>query len=64
VGGLSGLKRGFDDAGDADGDPVLKLEDIFERAVETIGSEMRAVACVEQLRSDAHATTRLADRAL
>ena len=40
--GLGGLQGRFDDAGDADRDLVLKLEHIFERAVETVGPEICA----------------------
>ena len=39
---LGGLQCRLDDAGDADRDLVLKLEDVFERAVEAVGPEMRA----------------------
>ena len=39
---LGRLQCRLDDAGDADRDLVLKLEDVFERAVEAVGPEMRA----------------------
>ena len=39
---LGGLQCRLDDAGDADRDLVLKLEHVFERAVEAVGPEMRA----------------------
>jgi hypothetical protein len=39
---------------------VLKIKDIFERAVEVVGPEMRAVPRVDQLCGDAHAATCLA----
>jgi hypothetical protein len=35
-------KRRLDDTGDARCDVVLKLEDVFEQAVEAVGPEMRA----------------------
>src|SRR6516162_5682301 len=39
---LGGLHSGLDYAGDADGDTVLKLENILQQAVESIGPEIRA----------------------
>jgi hypothetical protein len=42
---------------------VLEVEDIFERAVEPIGPEMRAGERIDQLRGDAHAIARFAHRA-
>ena len=42
---------------------VLKLEDVFERAVEAIGPEMRAGDRIDQLRGDAHPVAALAHRA-
>ena len=51
---LGGLQCRLDDPGDADGHLVLKLEDVFQRAVETVGPEMRAGLRVDQLRGDAH----------
>src|SRR6516162_10120736 len=55
------LHRGLDDAGDARRHFVLKVEDIFKRAVEAVRPEMRAGRRIDQLRRDAHATARLAD---
>ena len=63
TGGLGGLQCRLDDAGDARRHLVLKLEDIFERAVEAVGPEMRAGRRVDQLRGDAHPTAGLAHRA-
>jgi hypothetical protein len=42
VGGLCGLQRWLDNAGDARRHLVLKLEIIFERTVETVWPQMRA----------------------
>jgi len=42
AGGLGGLQRRLDNAGDARRHLVLKLEDIFERTVETVCPQMRA----------------------
>ncbi len=63
TGGLGGLQCRLDHAGDARGHLVLKLEDIFERAVEPIGPQMRAGHRVDQLADNAHATAGLAHRA-
>jgi hypothetical protein len=38
---LGRLQRRLDDAGDADSDLLLQLEHVFERAVETVGPQMR-----------------------
>ena len=61
--GFDSLQRRFDGARDARGHLVLKFENIFERAVEAVGPNMRAADCVDQLRGDSHATARFADRA-
>ena len=53
----------FDDAGDANRHLVLKLEDIFERAVEAVGPEMGAGESFDQLRGDPDAVPRLSHRA-
>src|SRR6516162_11375603 len=45
--GLGCLQCRLDDAGDADRYLVLKLEDIFERAVETVGPEVRPAESVD-----------------
>ena len=37
TGGLGGLQRRLDDTGNARRDLVLKLENLFERAVEVLG---------------------------
>ena len=47
---LGDLQCRLDDAGDADRDPVLQLEDIFERAIEAVGPEMRTGQGIDQLR--------------
>src|SRR5262249_18034806 len=39
---------------------VLELEDVLERAVETVGPQMRAACRIDELRRDAHAVGRLA----
>ena len=39
---LGGLQCRLDHAGDAESDLILKLEHIFDQAVETVGPEMRA----------------------
>src|SRR5215471_2252260 len=52
--GLGNLKRRLDDCGDAGRDLILKVEYIFQRAVEPIGPEMRADFRLDQLPSDAH----------
>src|SRR5215831_5717486 len=51
---LGGLQGRLDDAGNADSDLVLKLEHVFERAVEAIGPEMGAAFGLDQLRCDTH----------
>jgi len=57
------LQCRLDDAGDTDGDFVLKFEHVFERAIEAVGPEMRSSLGVNQLRGDAHPVPALADRA-
>src|SRR5260370_20528828 len=42
-------KRRLDHAGDGDRDLVLKVENVLEQAVESVGPEMRGVCCVDQL---------------
>src|SRR6266481_1802498 len=56
-------QRRLDHTGDADRDLVLKLENVFQRAVEAVGPQMGAGESVDQLRGDAHATAGLANRA-
>src|SRR5262249_1151848 len=63
TGGFRLLQGGLDDASDARSDLVLKVEDIFEPAVEMIGPQMRPGARVYQLTGDAHPITALAHRA-
>jgi len=63
TGGLGGLQRRLDDPGDAGSHLVLKLEDIFERAVEPVGPQMRPGSRVDQLPCDPHPITGLPDRA-
>src|SRR6266481_1925351 len=48
------LQCWLDDAGNARRHLVLKLEDVFERAVEPIGPEMRVAGRIDQLRGDTH----------
>src|SRR5216683_591545 len=60
---LGGLQRGFDHPGDADGDLVLQLEHVFQRAVEPVGPQMRSIRRVDQLRGNAHPTASIAYRA-
>src|ERR1051326_3395719 len=60
---LGGLQCRFDNAGNAGSHFVLKIEHVFERAVEPVSPEMRAGIIVNQLAGDAHAITRLAHRA-
>jgi hypothetical protein len=50
---LSVAQGRFDDAGNAGCDLVLKIEYIFERAVETLGPNMSASAGVDQLGGNA-----------
>src|SRR6266849_3114034 len=61
--GFGGLQCRLDDAGDARRHLVLEVEDIFERAVEAVGPEMRAGFSFDQLHADAHPPTALPDRA-
>ena len=59
---LGGLQRRFDDADNAYRHLVLKLEHVFERAVEPVGPKMRAGEGIDQLRGDAHPVPALAHR--
>ena len=47
TGSLSRLQCRLDDAGDADCDLVLELENVHERAVEALGPEVRATSRVD-----------------
>ena len=47
---LGSLQCRLDHPGDADRDLVLKLEHVFQRAVEAVGPEMRAGLGIDQLR--------------
>src|SRR6516165_349011 len=49
AGGLGGLQCRLDHAGDARRHLVLQLEDVFQRAVEAVGPQMRAGHRVDQL---------------
>src|SRR5438477_11680940 len=60
---LSGLQRRLDHAGDVDRHLILKIENVFQGAVETIGPEMGAGLGLDQLRGDAHPVPTLAHRA-
>src|SRR5262252_8566079 len=60
---LGGLQSRLDDPGDAQCHTVLKVEDIFERAIETVGPEMRTWDGIDQLPGDADPLTCLANRA-
>src|SRR6516164_6526499 len=42
---------------------VLELENVLERAVETVGPQMRPACRIDELRRDAHAVRRLAHAA-
>ena len=50
---LGGLQRRLDHPPDTESDLVLQIEHIFQRAVETIGPQMRAGLGVDQLPGDA-----------
>ena len=52
-----------DRADDALGDPILKLEDVVERAFIALGPEMAAGRCIDELSGNAHAVRRFADAA-
>ena len=58
------LQARLDDADDALGDLILKLENVVQRAVEAVGPEMRAGFGFDQLRGDAQPGARLAHAAL
>src|SRR5215471_13489631 len=51
----------FDDATDASRDPVLEVEDVFQRAVEVVGPQKCAAFGLDQLCGDPHATAGLSD---
>ena len=59
---LGRLQRRLDDAGNADRDPVLKFENIFQRAVEAVCPKVRAGQGIDQLARDAHLHSRFANR--
>ena len=50
-------------AGNATGDPILQIENVFKVAVEPLAPNMQRRRCVDQLTSDAHAVAGLPDRA-
>ena len=54
------LQGRLDDAGAGDRNLVLQIEDIFERAVEAVGPEMRTRFRLDQLCRDANPPARLA----
>ena len=56
------LQCRLDDAGDTDGDFVLKFEHVFERAIEAVGPEMRSSLRFDQLGGDADLPATLPDR--
>src|SRR5438477_8951945 len=60
---LGGLHCRFDNTGYADGDFVLKIEHVFERAIEAVRPEMCARLGIDQLCGDPNATAGLAHRA-
>jgi hypothetical protein len=60
---LGRLQCRLDDPGDADRDPVLQFEHVFERAVEAVGPEMRTGQGIDQLAGDAHLRSGFAHRA-
>src|SRR6185437_17168802 len=53
----------LDDAGDARRHLVLKVEHVFDLALEAVGPEMRAGARIDELPGDAQAAAGLAHRA-
>src|SRR6266536_1192603 len=57
------FEPGRDRADDALGHLVLELENVLERAVETVGPQMRPVCRIDELRRDAHPVGRLAHAA-
>src|SRR6516162_11293195 len=60
---LGRLQCRLDDTSDTCGHLVLKLEHIVQQAIEAVGPEMRARACIDRLCSDAYALARFAHRA-
>ena len=58
------LQARLDDADDALGDLILKLENVVQGAVEAVGPEMRARFRFDQLRGDAEPIARFAHAAL
>jgi hypothetical protein len=61
--GLRCLQCRLDDSGNAGCDPVLQVEDVFERAVEPVGPQMRAGLGFDQLDGDPHPPACFAHRA-
>src|SRR5262249_55489783 len=59
---LSGLQCRLDHTRNADRDLILKLENVFERTVETVGPQMGSGHRVYQLPRDANPLARLAYR--
>jgi hypothetical protein len=60
---LGHLQSWLDDPSNADRNFVLKVKDIFQRAVEAVGPEMRAGCGIDQLSRDAYPPARLPYRA-
>src|SRR5690348_11053706 len=55
------LERRLDDPGDAQRDLVLQIENVLNRAVKSVGPKVRTGLGLDQLPSDAHAITSLAN---
>src|SRR5579864_4465945 len=60
---LRGLQCWLENASYACRHLVLKIENVFKRAVEAIDPQMNATRCVDQLRGDPNSLPRLAHRA-
>jgi hypothetical protein len=58
---LGGLQCRLDYASNADSHLVLKLEYIFQRAIEPVGPKMCTADGINQLPGDANSSARLAD---
>ncbi len=61
--GFGSLQGGFDDARDARRDPVLQIENIVERTLETIGPQLRAGDGIDQVTADPEPIAAFAHRA-
>ena len=60
---LGGLQHRLDDARDARGDPVLQIEHVSKRTLETIGPRLRTGDSIDQVTADAKPIAALAHRA-